>query len=687
MIDMDLDADSRINDVLKSGDHDRVAEELRSIAKKSTLQREHNAQLLGRILRLQGNIQVCCRVRPMKESELADKMKVVVEPLSETEVGCFDTRTQVWKSFAFDKVWGPDMMQSEIYHDVEPLALSVVDGYNACIFAYGQTGSGKTFTMEGSSANNLYGISPRTIQKIFYLLNLRAIKHQNDAIEEIDVETNLPQKPAFEFSINVGMLEIYNDEVYDLLKDVDQQALHAVSKASQSLQIRHSEDGRVEVPGLTKESVNSLSDVLQLLERGNSNRSTASTSMNEHSSRSHMVLRVEVSITVGGNPATTGNLFLVDLAGSERVRKSNVEGKEMKEAQHINKSLSALGDVMEALDRKASHIPFRNSKLTYLLQDCLGGNSKTMMVVACCPTDNSFDETLCALQFATRVRRINLGSAQRNVTSKNLEETIKALTSDLKMKAKAKEKAEQQTIHLKRENERIQERLSKSQEQRTHNQDDSKAIAVLRKSSTEMSARWQKEKSMREEAATNLENSKKELRSIQNQITKLNREKENLVSKLDSTENLLYNSSQELRKAKDDAAASKVRARRAEITRNSVKVTTPRPKTRERATPPLPSSSKSETLEVKKEVMQTKKEVLSLLQQHEPSKVKDIGRLMERWKGNEAKLLEKIEARYEGGTVNDDDEMSVVSHAGRSRNELALLRHQARMKRKNLGGD
>merc|ERR1711892_394147 len=101
---------------------DRVAEELRSIAKKSNLQREHNAQLLGRILRLQGNIQVCCRVRPMKESELVDKMKVVVEPLSETEVGCFDPRTKLWKSFAFDKVWGPDMMQSEIYHDVEPLA-------------------------------------------------------------------------------------------------------------------------------------------------------------------------------------------------------------------------------------------------------------------------------------------------------------------------------------------------------------------------------------------------------------------------------------------------------------------------------------------------------------------------------------------------------------------------------------
>merc|ERR1712232_507152 len=131
---------------------------------------------------------------------------------------------------------------------------------------------------------------------------------------------------------------------------------------------------------------------------------------------------VDVHSGFEGQPGNTGTLFLVDLAGSERVKKSEVAGDHLKEAGHINKSLAALGNVMEALDRKASHIPYRDSKLTYLLQDSLGGNSRTMMIVAVTPTDVTCDESVHALQFATRVRRINIGAAQRNVTSKNLEE-------------------------------------------------------------------------------------------------------------------------------------------------------------------------------------------------------------------------------------------------------------------------
>ena len=281
-----------------------------------------------------------------------------------------------------------------------------------------------------------------------------------------------------------------------------------------SLDIRRGKDGLIEVPGLTKENVSSLEEVITLLKRGNECRATATTNSNEHSSRSHMVLNVEVTSGIEGEQATTGNLFLVDLAGSERVRKSAVEGQELKEAGHINKSLAALGNVMEALDRKASHIPYRDSKLTYLLQDSLGGNSRTMMVVAVCPTSESFDESQHALQFATRVRRIHLGSAKRNVSSKNLEETVKNLSSELKLLAKAKERSEEQLQSLKRDHVRIQERLQASSESRKNSIDEARTVAVLRKNNNEMTARWQKEKQLRDQTSSELEECQNEVKTI-----------------------------------------------------------------------------------------------------------------------------------------------------------------------------
>ena len=132
----------RLQEVIQSRDHKRMADELQLLEKQCTSQREYNAQLLSKMLHLQGNIQVYCRVRPLSRPDLQSGSRGVVEALSETEVGCFDERTNKWKSFNFDRVWGPDQGQTSIFQDVEPLALSVVDGFNACIFAYGQTGSG-----------------------------------------------------------------------------------------------------------------------------------------------------------------------------------------------------------------------------------------------------------------------------------------------------------------------------------------------------------------------------------------------------------------------------------------------------------------------------------------------------------------------------------------------------------------
>lgn len=381
------------------------------------------------------------------------------------------------------------------------------------------SGSGKTYTMEGGQDMGIdRGISFRTIEKLFKLLQYKAIKQDANIGKfqsgEIANADGIPGR--FEFTITVGMLEIYNDNVHDLLVKPG-----GKNGKKQSLEIKRDKEGVIFVDGLTKKSINNLKDVLSLLKLGNQSRAKASTELNEHSSRSHMVLTVEVKSGIVGEEPVTGTLYLVDLAGSERVRKSAVQGQALKEATQINKSLSALGNVMEALDRKASHIPYRDSKLTYLLQDSLGGNSRTMMVVAVCPTSVSSDETSHALQFATRVRRINLGSAKRNVLSKNLEYTVKEMSQQLRMLAKSKDKSEQQLKSLKKDHNRIQERLRSSSESRTKSVDEGRTLAVLKTSNQQMTARWQKEKQLHDKAVADLELSQNEVSLLQRRILTL----------------------------------------------------------------------------------------------------------------------------------------------------------------------
>jgi kinesin family protein C2/C3 len=674
----------RIRNVIQSNDPAKMSEELKSLEKRYNGQKEYNAQLLSKMLHLQGNIQVYCRVRPMGINEIQQGQKSVVEALSETEVGCFDNRSNKWKSFVFDRVWGPDQSQLSVFQDVEPLALSVVDGFNACIFAYGQTGSGKTFTMEGLRENNQYGISYRTIQKIFHLLNIRA---QQQRAAEMFVESATEGEPAkevaFTFSIDVGMLEIYNDEIFDLLSagggsmaEKKESAARAGGKSS--LEIRRNEDGRIEVPNLTREKVNSIDDVMELLKRGNGNRATASTDMNEHSSRSHMVLAVDVYSGVESQ-RNKGTLFLVDLAGSERVRRSNVQGQELKEAGFINKSLSALGNVMEALDRKASHIPYRDSKLTYLLQDSIGGNSRTMMVVNISPTDGSYDESVHALQFATRVRRIQIGAAQRNVTSKNLEETVKNLTEEMRALTRAKERSETQLLSLKRDNNRVQDKLKNLTKTRTQNKTDTKTLDVLKKNNDDLSKRWQKEKQAREEQYEELDKTRKELRHIQQQQSKANMKIQMLEKKLEVAEADLDEAKKQLRSDRTNQAATAIRSRRDQVmhrnpppVRNGGVTSRSAPKTP--MTPSSPAAPPSAEA-TEQEVAAVREKVLGLLEKHDKGKVDRIDIIMEKFKGKEMLLLEKMTQRYEGAPAPSP------SQSAQRRNELALKRHEERMRK------
>lgn len=615
--------------------------------------------------------------------------------------------------------------------------------------------------MEGLADGNQYGISYRTIQKIFHLLNLRAQQQRAAELivgqpgeEPSTTETadgsSVPengQAVSFTFELELSMLEIYNDEIYDLLgadsssmEDKIEQAKAAGGKAS--LEIRKNKDGRIEVPNLSKQPVASIEDVMSLLKRGNENRATASTDLNEHSSRSHMVLIVHVNSGLDGVPSNKGTLYLVDLAGSERVRKSNVGGQELKEAGYINKSLSALGNVMEALDRKASHVPYRDSKLTYLLQNSLGGNSRTMMIVAVCPMDITCDESLHALQFATRVRRIQIGAAQRNVTSKNLEETVKALTQEMKTLTRAKERSESQLHSLKRDNTRIQERLQNLSKSREQTRSDTRTLDVLRKNNSDMAARWQKEKRMREETSEELEKTKKEMRRIQQSMNKKSREYEKLEQDIADRERQLDKMHHDLRVAKDASSAASLRARRAQVlsargrkgnnvvgsdkpvvdhlpehngtvksgetdeaviqTASSRDTTNSRNSgtgnavvhailSGSRNSSPMRNGSPlrtadggdklsdlpSRSAQAEHNIEEIRGQVLALLEKHDKGKVNRIDIIMEKFKGKEHLLLQKMTQRYEGvGAAG----AASPSPSVQKRNELALERHKERMR-------
>ncbi|KAA8518157.1 hypothetical protein F0562_015631 [Nyssa sinensis] len=368
---------------------------------------KENRNLYNMVQDLRGNIRVYCRIRPPFSTETKnvidfigkDGSLVILDPLKSQKVGR--------KVFQFNHVFGPTATQDEVFRDTQPLIRSVMDGYNVCIFAYGQTGSGKTHTMYGPSGGSTkdLGINYLALNDLFQLSNRR--------------------KDITEYDIHVQMVEIYNEQVRDLLAD-------------DKLEIRSctGENG-LSLPDATMHSVKSTADVLNLMKLGEVNRVVSSTAINNQSSRSHSVLTVHVHGKDVSRSIVRSCLHLVDLAGSERVDKSEVTGDGLKEAQYINKSLSCLGDVITALAQKNSHIPYRNSKLTLLLQNSLGGHAKTLMFAHVSPEGDSFGETISTLKFAQRVSTVELGAARANKESsevmqlkEQLESLKKALTNN-----------------------------------------------------------------------------------------------------------------------------------------------------------------------------------------------------------------------------------------------------------------
>lgn len=332
--------------------------------------------LKEREIAAEDSIKVVCRFRPLNDSEEKAGSKFIIKFPSGSDENCISIGGKV---FLFDKVFKPNATQDKVYNEAAKSIVSdVLAGYNGTIFAYGQTSSGKTHTMEGVLGDtNKQGIIPRIVNDIFNHI--------------YGMEENL------EFHIKVSYFEIYMDKIRDLLD---------VSKVNLSV---HEDKNRVPfVKGVTERFVSSPEEVFEVIEEGKSNRHIAVTNMNEHSSRSHSVFLINVKQeNLENQKKLSGKLYLVDLAGSEKVSKTGAEGTVLDEAKNINKSLSALGNVISALaDGNKTHIPYRDSKLTRILQESLGGNARTTIIICCSPASFNESETKSTLDFGKRAKTI-----------------------------------------------------------------------------------------------------------------------------------------------------------------------------------------------------------------------------------------------------------------------------------------
>ncbi|KAF6160903.1 hypothetical protein GIB67_025438 [Kingdonia uniflora] len=338
---------------------------------------------------MKGKIRVFCRSRPLCEKEITEKQKDVLVAIDEFTIE-HSWKDGKLKQHLYDRVFDGTASQEEVFEDTKYLVQSAADGYNVCIFAYGQTGSGKTFTIYGSDSNP--GLTPRATTELFKILKRDSNK--------------------FSFSLKVYMVELYQDTLVDLLLPKNAKRL--------KLEIKKDSKGMVSVENTTIVPVSSLEELSTIILRGSEQRHTSGTQMNDESSRSHLILSVVIESTnLQTQALARGKLSFVDLAGSERVKKSGSLGNQLKEAQSINKSLSALGDVISALSAEGQHIPYRNHKLTMLMSDSLGGNAKTLMFVNVSPAESNLDETNNSLMYASRVRSI-VNDPSKNVSSKEV---------------------------------------------------------------------------------------------------------------------------------------------------------------------------------------------------------------------------------------------------------------------------
>jgi len=330
-------------------------------------------------------VKVALRIRPLVSKETREGCMRALELMkNEPQVHLLNTQ----KSFTFDYGYDDESDQMQVYQEaVKPIVNKLFKGYNVTVLAYGQTGSGKTHTMgtayRSSMDPELEGVIPRAVKDIF---------------EHIEKNRDT------QYIVKMSFLELYNEQLFDLLSDKPR-------REDTIVDIREDTKG-IKIPGLTETPVTSLQGTMNILEKASDGRVTAATAMNMHSSRSHAIFTLTLeSSTVsvdGGTGSTTSKFHMVDLAGSERQKKTKAKGERLREGININMGLLALGNVISALGEESTrnHVPYRDSKLTRLLQDSLGGNSHTLMVACVSPADSNVEETISTLRYADRARKI-----------------------------------------------------------------------------------------------------------------------------------------------------------------------------------------------------------------------------------------------------------------------------------------
>ena len=357
------------------------------------------------------NVKVFCRIRPENEKEISTGLGLCLEPISSNSLKIitdninintgikenFSEKTS--QDFTYDKVFPSDTNQKTIFDMVaKPLISAAFEGINGTLFCYGQTSSGKTYTMEGvPTDSDLMGVIPRMMQLIFDTIN--------------------SGNPDIEYSVKCQYYQIYNEKIQDL-----------IDTRKTDLAIREDKNKGIWVEDCTEEYVESEQEMFNFFQNGASNRAVASTKMNALSSRSHSLFAVIIyQRNIITESSKTGKIYFVDLAGSEKMSKAGIEGNTMlKEAQNINKSIMTLGMVINALTKGAKHVPYRDSKLTRVLQESLGGNSLTNLIINCSPNMSNQPETLNTLRFGQRAKLI------KNKVVANTQQSVKELMMKLK---------------------------------------------------------------------------------------------------------------------------------------------------------------------------------------------------------------------------------------------------------------
>ncbi|XP_047162874.1 kinesin-like protein KIN-5C isoform X2 [Vigna umbellata] len=466
------------------------------------------------------NVQVLLRCRPFSDEELRSNAPQVVtcnDYSREVAVSQSIAGKHIDRVFTFDKVFGPSARQKDLYEQaVTPIVNEVLEGFNCTIFAYGQTGTGKTYTMEGeckrakSGPNGELppeaGVIPRAVKQIF------------DTLEGQNAE----------YSVKVTFLELYNEEITDLLAPEEISKVSLEEKQKKQLPLMEDGKGGVLVRGLEEEIVTSASEIFTLLERGSAKRRTAETLLNKQSSRSHSLFSITIHIKEatpeGEELIKCGKLNLVDLAGSENISRSGAREGRAREAGEINKSLLTLGRVINALVEHLGHIPYRDSKLTRLLRDSLGGRTKTCIIATVSPAVHCLEETLSTLDYAHRAKHIK---NKPEVNQKMMKSTlIKDLYGEIeRLKAEVYATREKNGVYIPKERFYQEESEKKAMSDQI------------------------------EQMGLTIETQQKQLEDLQNKLVDQIQQCSDLSNKLDSTEKnlnktskLLANREEELKK-------------------------------------------------------------------------------------------------------------------------------------------